>query len=283
MTTGPDVYGVIGHPVAHSWSPFIHGLFARQTGEHMVYRLHDVAPAEFRSWVVRFFDTGGRGLNVTIPHKAAAADFASELTPRATRAGAVNTLALGDDRHLLGDNTDGAGLVQDLEVNLGLPLAGRSVLLLGAGGAARGVLGPIVDRKPASIVVANRSAARARSLAHAVSDVGGVLGCGFGEISPVPVDLVINATAASLHGEVPAVSPAILGRGTVCYDMAYSHTDTPFVQWANVNGCGRAVQGWGMLVEQAAESFLLWRGLRPDTRPVLEALRAHPAGMPAGR
>ncbi|HEX7418144.1 MAG TPA: shikimate dehydrogenase [Steroidobacteraceae bacterium] len=273
MNDQPDLYGVIGHPVSHSWSPFIHGLFAKETGQKLSYRLYDVSPEEFRTGIGQFFEGGGRGLNVTVPHKRAAAEISNELTPRAERAGAVNTLMLQEGHSLLGDNTDGAGLVRDLRDNLGLNIAHQRVVILGAGGAARGVLGPLLALDPAEIVVTNRTAERARALAREFVDLGPVRGCGFDELEAQPVDLVINATAASLHGELPSIDPRIVGGPeTVCYDMAYGKGDTPFVQWARENGCQRTIKGWGMLVEQAAESFWLWRGVRPSTPGVLAAL-----------
>jgi shikimate dehydrogenase len=269
----PDQYGVVGHPVAHSWSPFIHGMFARQTGESLVYRLHDVLPENFRSYVLEFFSRGGRGLNVTVPHKVAAAELANELTPRAERAAAVNTLAVQRDNRILGDNTDGAGLVHDLRDNLGATLAGARVLIVGAGGATRGVVAPLLVLQPAELVIANRTAERARSFAADFSELGPVRGCGFEDLDGPSYDVIINATSASLSGEVPAIPASLVRPNSLCYDMAYSKGDTPFSKWAREQGCTRAYQGWGMLVEQAAESFQLWRGVRPQTRPVLDALR----------
>jgi shikimate dehydrogenase len=272
MTTSPDRYGVIGHPVAHSWSPFIHGIFARQTGQDLVYRLHEVPPPKFRSHVLDFFARGGRGLNVTVPHKLMAAELANELTARAERAGAVNTLALRDENCIIGDNTDGAGLIQDLQTNLGVPIANRRVLIIGAGGATRGVLAPLLQQKPAELAIANRSAPRARALVEDFEDLGEVRSYGFEELPKDAYDLIINATSAGLSGDVPAISAAVIGAGTICYDMTYGKDGTPFVRWAQEHGCSRADQGWGMLVEQAAESFLIWRGVRPQTGPVLAAL-----------
>ncbi|MGQ0836318.1 MAG: shikimate dehydrogenase [Gammaproteobacteria bacterium] len=277
MSAEPDQYGVIGHPVTHSWSPFIHGLFARQTGQAITYRLFDVPPEQFRVRVLEFFGRGGRGLNVTVPHKLAAAELANELTERAERALAVNTLAMQEDNRLLGDNTDGAGLIRDLRENLGVTVADRRVLLIGAGGAARGVLAPLLELDPATLVIANRTPARARRLAAEFLDTGPVYGQGFGELTPPSFDLVINATSASLSGEVPDITAGVIGPETVCYDMAYGRAPTAFVRWATARGCAQAVQGWGMLVEQAAESFLLWRGLRPETRSVLQAIEDGPA------
>lgn len=272
MHTQPDQYGVIGHPVAHSWSPFIHGLFARQTGQAIAYRLFDVAPPDFRGRALEFFTHGGRGLNVTVPHKVAAAELANELTARAERAGAVNTLAIRAGNEILGDNTDGAGLVRDLRDNLGVAIADRRVLLIGAGGAARGVLGPLLELEPAEIVVGNRTPERARKLADDFEDIGRVSGRSFSDLPGEAFDLVINATSASLSGEVPQIDAGVIGSETVCYDMAYGRAQTAFVRWAIERGCARAVQGWGMLVEQAAESFELWRGVRPETKPILTAL-----------
>lgn len=282
MSAPPDQYGLVGHPVAHSWSPFIHGLFARQTGESLIYRLHDVGPEEFRSYALEFFSRGGRGLNVTVPHKVAAADLANQLTPRAERARAVNTLALQRDNRLLGDNTDGAGLVHDLRGNLSVDLSNRRVLIVGAGGATRGVVAPLLMLKPAELVIANRTAERAHAFAADFADLGPIRGCGFHDLehageSSDGYHVVINATSASLSGEVPAIPASAIRPQTLCYDMAYSRNETPFLKWAREHGCARTLQGWGMLVEQAAESFHLWRGVRPQTAPVLEALRERAA------
>jgi shikimate dehydrogenase len=270
----PDLYGVIGHPIAHSWSPFIHGLFARQTEQALVYKRFDVPPAKFRRHVAHFFLHGGRGLNVTLPHKVEALELANELTPRAERAGAVNTLMIQGENEIIGDNTDGEGLVRDLRDNCGLDIAGLRILILGAGGATRGILAPLLALEPGEIVIANRTAARASTLAREFAPLGNLIGCGFDSQSLENFDLVINATSASTEGETPPISQALLHEATVCYDLAYSKAKTPFVLWAEGNGCQRALQGWGMLVEQAAESFSLWRGIRPETAPVLQALIA---------
>jgi shikimate dehydrogenase len=267
-----DRYGVVGHPVGHSWSPFIHGLFARDTGQDLSYRLFDFTPEEFDPRVRDFFTLGGRGLNVTVPHKMAAAKIASQLTARAMHAGAVNTLAMQKDGTILGDNTDGVGLVRDLCDNLGLVVFRRQILIVGAGGATRGIIAPLLALEPTEIVVANRTVERAHEMSQAFAELGPVRGCGFGDLGD-PFDLLINATSASLHGEVPELPDEVLGAESVCYDMAYGKTDTPFMQWAHSRGCARAVQGWGMLVEQAAESFRVWRGTKPSTASVLAALK----------
>jgi shikimate dehydrogenase len=272
MSTAVDQYGVVGHPVGHSLSPFIHGMFARETGQDMAYRLYDVAPADFQDRVREFFAAGGRGLNITLPHKIAAVDLAQELTPRAAHAAAVNTLALHGDG-ILGDNTDGAGLVRDLCDNLGLVITQRRVLIIGAGGATRGILGPLLELAPALIVVANRTPERAAALAAAFTDLGTVRGTSFDELESAPFDLIVNATSASLSGDIPPIPATALGPATVCYDLAYGRGANAFLNWARSQGCARALQGWGMLVEQAAESFNLWRGVRPATAYVLAALK----------
>lgn len=272
-TTATDQYGVVGHPVAHSWSPFIHGLFARATGQAMSYRLYDFTPDEFHERVREFFRQGGRGLNITLPHKIAAVDVADDLTGRAAHAGAVNTFAVRDDGTILGDNTDGTGLVRDLCDNQGIVITHRRILIIGAGGASRGVLAPLLALSPSEIVIANRTAERAAALATAFEKLGTTRGVGFRYVSGGAFDVIINATSASLSGEIPAVPATAVGPDTVCYDMAYGKTDTPFVCWALKLGCTRALQGWGMLVEQAAESFRVWRGVRPSTAPVLAALK----------
>ncbi len=277
-----DQYAVVGHPVAHSLSPFIHSLFARQTGQAVSYRLMDTPPEQFIERVSEFFATGGRGVNITLPHKTRAMTLANELTERARLAGAVNTLAARRDGTLLGDNTDGAGLVQDLTVNLGIRMRERSILLIGAGGAARGVIAPLIALAPRRIVITNRTAERAVALAAVFAGLGAVEGCGFAELAGQAFDVIINATSASLTGELPAVPATAFAAGTFCYDMAYGRGDTAFVRWARELGCRRAVPGWGMLVEQAAESFRLWRGVRPLTAPVLAALSGRNAELSAG-
>ena len=273
MSPAVDQYGVFGHPVGHSFSPFIHGVFARATGQQMSYRAYDVAPEEFSGRVADFFSGGGRGLNITLPHKIAAVEVAQELTARAAHAAAVNTLALQDDNVVLGDNTDGAGLVRDLCNNLRIVIKQRRLLVLGAGGATRGVLAPILGLEPAIVVIANRTPERAEALAAAFADLGVTQGVGFAYVGDTPFDLIINATSASLSGDIPPIPAGAIGPETVCYDLAYGRSAMAFVRWAKQSGCRRAVQGLGMLVEQAAESFRLWRGVRPETAQVLAALK----------
>jgi shikimate dehydrogenase len=261
-----DRYAVFGHPIAHSKSPQIHAAFARQTGQDMTYEAILVPLDGFADSMAQFIAAGGRGANVTVPFKEEAFRLASRLNPRARRAGAVNTLVFEDG--VLGDNTDGAGLVADLTRNLHCTLAGRRILLLGAGGAARGVIEPLLDQSPAELVIANRTIDRAQELAELFDR--GVRACGFDALDE-PFDLVINATAASLAGELPPLSPRVFTPDTLAYDMMYGR-DTPFLAFARMHGAATA-DGLGMLVEQAAEAFWLWRGVRPDTASVIAALR----------
>jgi shikimate dehydrogenase len=271
-----DAYALFGYPVHHSWSPFIHGMFARQTGQDMAYRLIESPPERFRSDVLDFVSNGGHGINVTLPHKRAAADIVNELTPRAQRADAVNTIVRRNEQ-LVGDNTDGAGLLVDLTRNLKVKFRSPRILLLGAGGAARGAIEPLMSLAPEVLVIANRSTERAQALAREFAELGNLEGCTFADLAHRPFDLVVNATAASLRGEVPLIPIDVVDYRTTCYDMAYGVGDTPFVTWAKRLGARRAEQGWGMLVEQAAEAFELWRGVRPDTAPVLAVLRKRAA------
>jgi shikimate dehydrogenase len=276
MNPTADRYGVFGHPVSHSLSPFIHAMFARETGQDMSYRPFDVPPEELVARVRSFFSEGGSGLNITLPHKLAAVELATELTERAAHAAAVNTLALRDGK-VLGDNTDGIGLVRDLCDNLGVVITNRRVLVLGAGGATRGVLAPLLGLQPEELIIANRTADRAEALAAAFADLGDAHGVGFADVGDDAFDLVINATSASLSGEMPPLPPAAVGPQTVCYDLAYGKDATAFVKWAQSIGCAQALQGLGMLVEQAAESFHVWRGVRPPTASVRAALRERAA------
>ena len=270
-----DRYAVIGNPIAHSKSPQIHAAFARQTGQELSYEAL-LAPLDgFAQTVADFRAHGGRGLNVTVPFKLEAFALADRHTARAHAAGAVNTLAFGADG-ILGDNTDGAGLVRDLSANLNLELAGRRILLLGAGGATRGALLPLLDSRPASLTIANRTVAKADALAALFAARAGdtVLdACGFDALAGRRFDLVINATAASLADELPPLPPGLYAEGALAYDMMYARAPTRFMRAALADGAARVADGLGMLVEQAAESFTLWRGVRPDSAPVLAALR----------
>ncbi|AJW98062.1 shikimate dehydrogenase [Burkholderia gladioli] len=270
-------YVVFGNPVAHSKSPFIHARFAEQTGQAIDYTPR-LAPLDgFAAAVREFIAAGGRGANVTVPFKLEAHALADTLSPRAAAAGAVNTLRFEADGRIHGDNTDGVGLVRDIEQNLGVSLAGARILLLGAGGAARGVVLPMLDRGPLAISIVNRTASKAEELVgqftQAAHDAGCALaGGGAALVERHPYDVIVNATAGSLDAALPECDPAAFGAGTLAYDMMYGAQPTVFMRHAESLGA-RAADGLGMLVEQAAESFHLWRGVRPDGAPVLAALR----------
>lgn len=268
-----DRYAVIGHPVRHSLSPRIHAQFAELTGEDIVYELIEAPEDGFSERAGAFFDAGGRGLNVTVPFKSEARAWADRASGRADAAAVANTLTRLDDGRIEADNTDGTGLVRDLLANVGLRLSGARILLVGAGGAARGVLGPLLAERPASLFVANRTPERAHSLADAFSGDGPVHGGGFEELGGQPYDLVINASASSLGGELPPLAMSVVARGGTVYDMMYGEAAEPFLRWGREAGAESVHDGLGMLVEQAAESFRVWRGVMPPTGPVLSALR----------
>jgi len=263
-------YAVFGNPIAHSKSPLIHAEFARQTGQDLDY-VARLAPLDgFASAVAAFREGGGDGANVTVPFKEEAFRLASRLTPRAQDAGAVNTLKF-DGGEIVGDNTDGAGLVRDLTVNLQQTLAGKRILLMGAGGAARGVIGPLLAQHPATLVLANRTVEKAQQLADLFG--GRLTASSYEALAGQTFDIVVNATAASLKGELPPLPDALFNPGALAYDMMYGG-ETPFMAWARAHGAARIADGLGMLVEQAAEAFHVWRGVRPDTAPVIASLRS---------
>jgi shikimate dehydrogenase len=270
-----DHYCVFGHPVSHSKSPAIHAAFAEQTGQDIAYTAIEAPRDDFPGAWRAFVAEGGRGANVTVPFKEAAFRLCDILSGRARRAGAVNTLVLGGNRRsndfkVYGDTTDGIGLVRDLDRH-GVALAGARILVLGAGGAVRGVLEPLLAEGPATLRVANRTAAKAEALAADFRDLGEIAGGGFDSVEG-PYDLVINGTSASLAGDLPPLPDSLFAEGATAYDMMYGAEPTVFLRWAAERGA-QTVDGLGMLVEQAAESFFQWRARRPDTAPVLAALR----------
>jgi shikimate dehydrogenase len=275
MNTQPDQYAVMGNPIAHSQSPRIHTLFAIQTGQFMEYRAIRVQPNHFTEAVDTFRAEGGKGLNITVPFKQNAWIYADILSPRAERARAVNTLVFQESGSAFGENTDGIGLIRDLKKNHGFELKNKRILLLGAGGAAQGVLQPLLAEQPAKLVIANRTPSKAMEMALLFADLGRLSGCAFPELEGSSFDLIINATTASLQGEVPSLPKGLLAEGGWCYDLMYSAEPTAFVRWSHQQHAQRALDGLGMLVEQAAESFFLWRGIRPDTRPVIAKLQGH--------
>ena len=267
-----DRYGVMGYPVSHSRSPVIHRLFAMQTGQNLQYELLQVSPEKLEESIRQFQRTGGLGLNITIPHKSEVTRLVDNLSERAASAGAVNTLSFRDGQ-IFGDNTDGIGLLRDLAVNLEVSIEDAKILILGAGGATRGIVGPLLEMRPASIRIANRSLSKAEALAEHFSSIGPVSACRFDAVpTGERYDLIVNATSAGLQGETPPYPETAVSDSTFCYDLSYGLKPTPFSVWARDAGASQAVMGWGMLVEQAAESFNIWRGVRPDTASVLSRM-----------
>jgi shikimate dehydrogenase len=268
-----DHYAVFGKPISQSKSPLIHSLFATQTKQSLDYTRVEPAINGFDSAIAQFFADGGKGANITAPFKLAAFEFASNRSDRATISGAVNTLQKCEDGSIFGDNTDGPGLVQDL-LRLSIPLKNKRILVLGAGGAARGVLQPLMAQQPAILMVANRTASKAALLASLIPK-DNLTGCGFNELnSAAPLfDVIINSTSASLTGELPAVEPSVIAAAKYFYDMSYGDKPTVFMQHAANLGVKNVFDGLGMLVGQAAESFFIWRGVRPLVEPVIQALR----------
>lgn len=271
--TSTDRYAVFGNPIKHSKSPVIHAAFARQCGEQMRYRAVLVELDGFEQAASKFFAGGGSGLNITVPFKREAFDFADLLSDRARRAGAVNTLSLGQDGGIEGDNTDGIGLVRDMIANLGWVVQGLRVLIIGAGGAVRGVLEPLLREKPCELLIVNRTAGKAEQLAAEFADIAPVEGGGYALIGERQFDLVINGTSAGLSGEMPELPDSLLTQRSCCYDMVYGNEPTPFMRWAAHHAAWAVADGLGMLVEQAAQSFYVWRRVRPETGPVITQLR----------
>lgn len=268
----PARFAVMGNPVKHSKSPQIHAAFGAQTGISLEYTAIQVDPGGFQQAVDNFRANGGRGLNITVPYKVEAFHYADRCHSRASQAGAVNTLIFDADA-VIGDNTDGTGLVTDITRNLGIPIEDQSVLLVGAGGAARGVLATIQAAAPSRIVLANRTVDKARLLAEQFRAGVEVTGCGFDDLAGERFDIIINATSASLTGDVPPLPVEIVTPRTLVYDMMYSAEQTAFNAWASRLGARQTADGVGMLVEQAAEAFLLWHGVRPQTAAVINSLR----------
>lgn len=266
-----DRYAVMGNPIGHSKSPRIHRLFAEQTRQDLSYQAILVPVDGFTAAVEQFRKEAGKGLNITVPFKQQAWQLADQRSERAERAGAVNTLSIENGK-MIGDNTDGVGLVRDLTENHQVSLHNKAVLLLGAGGAARGVISPLLAQSPSAITIANRTVSKAVELATLFEDLGAIRGCGFPDLANQRFDIIINATAAGLDGKTPPLPAGVITASTTCYDMMYSNEPTAFVQYARQRGAEKIFDGLGMLVEQAAESFFIWRGVRPETSDIIHAL-----------
>jgi shikimate dehydrogenase len=267
-----DRYAVIGNPVGHSKSPLIHGSFAEQTGQHLEYTKLEAPVGGFAAKVDEFRQNGGLGLNITTPFKLDAFDYATELSERAKLAGAVNAMKFSGER-VVAENFDGVGLTNDIQRNLKFAMKGRRVLLLGAGGAARGAILPFLEQRPGELIIVNRTIGKAQGLVERFSSYGTLTAFGYEALSGLgPFDLVVNATSASLRGELPPVPAESFASGCLAYELAYGRGLTPFLRVARDAGAGPIADGVGMLVEQAAEAFEWWRGIRPATRPMIERL-----------
>jgi shikimate dehydrogenase len=277
VTTQPDrrdQYAVVGNPIAHSKSPVIHHAFAEQTNQALEYTAVELPIDNFEPKLRELQRLSYKGVNVTVPFKQQAWKVCDERSPRAEDAGAVNTLIFGDDGKISGDNTDGAGLTRDLVNNHSVLIKRRKILILGAGGAVRGVLAPLLVLGPTSVTIANRTVNKAQDLADTFHPIGDVKACGYDDLSNEKFDLIINGTSAGLNQEVPPIPHEVLDINSVCYDMMYNTSaPTAFVEWARTHGASRAIDGLGMLVEQAAESFYVWRGVHPETADVIRSLR----------
>ncbi|HRQ06335.1 MAG TPA: shikimate dehydrogenase [Nitrosomonas halophila] len=268
-----DTYAVIGNPIKHSQSPFIQHEFARQTGQVMRYEAILAALDSFAQTVKTFQQHGGKGMNITVPFKLEAYALATQLTDRAQAAQAVNTFKFGANGTILGDNTDGAGLVRDIEINLGIPIADKRILLMGAGGAAHGAILPLLQQHPALLAIANRTPAKALALQQQFAGHGNIAAGHYRDFAGTDFDILINATSASLQDKLPPLPAGLFKTTALAYDMLYSSKPTPFLIFAQAQGAQHLADGTGMLVEQAAESFFLWRGIRPETQTVIRQLR----------
>ena len=266
-------YAVFGDPIKHSKSPQIHSLFAKQIGITLNYQAIEVPAENFREYVKSFSSQGGNGLNITVPFKEEACSICTTLTQRAERSGSVNTIRFDEQLNILGDTTDGQGLINDLIINQGIKIDNKSVLILGAGGSVKAILEPLCAQKTSQIVIANRTVSRAEQLAEKYFEQGNIEACAYTELSNRSFDMIINGTSLSLMGELPPIPGTVIDKGACCYDLMYSDTDTIFMKWAAAQGAAKVVDGLGMLVEQAAEAFLIWHGVKPDTTSVIKTLR----------
>ncbi len=275
-----DRYAVIGNPIEHSKSPDIHLLFADQTGERLSYEKILTDKDNFSQVITKFFTNGGKGMNVTVPFKNDACEFVDELTEYAKHAGAVNTIYKNESGNFIGANTDGIGLLRDLKKILRLQLLNKKILVIGAGGATQGIVEPLLKENPSELIIANRTVSKAEAITEQFKSFGKISSCSLTEIPKHSFDLVVHATSAGLQGNKVELPAEIIGSNTCCYDLSYSDQDTPFMQWAKNHNAGKVVDGFGMLLEQAAEAFYLWRGKRPDTGMAYHYFRPDVAQKP---
>ncbi len=271
--TEPTRFAVIGNPIAHSKSPEIHLLFADQTGEVIQYKKILAEIGQFKTVVNKFFEAGGMGLNITVPFKTDAFEYVDEHTDYAKHAGAVNTIIRKENDSYLGANTDGIGLLRDIKKTLRLQLLNKRILIVGAGGAVQGIVEPLLVEKPAELIIANRTVSKAQTIADNFNSIGEIIACGLYEIPAKQYDLILHATSAALHNGELSLPTNIIGAHTCCYDLLYSDSDTPFMQLGKKANAAIVVDGFGMLLEQAAEAFYLWHGKRPDTTMAMNYFR----------
>ncbi len=267
-------YAVFGNPIKHSKSPQIHTLFARQTDIPLHYQAIEVPSDRFDENVRYFASLNGKGLNITVPFKEEAYALCDSLTPRAKTSGSVNTIWFDEHEKIYGDTTDGKGLINDLTINHAVDLKNKSILILGAGGSVKAILEPICEQNPKNIIIANRTVSRAEELANIFTNFKNIEACSFDDLSSSSFDIIINGTSLSLAGELPPISSTVITSDTCCYDLMYSDTETIFMSWCSDQGASKVIDGLGMLVEQAAESFLIWHGVKPETAPVIKSLRS---------
>ncbi|MDB2544606.1 shikimate dehydrogenase [Woeseiaceae bacterium] len=267
-----EQYGVLGDPISHSQSPAIHNLFASQLHQTINYKAFHVIQNELKKFITEYKKKGGKGLNVTLPHKTAVMEYIDEISPRAAKAGAVNTLIF-DENKIIGDNTDGIGLINDLENNFHQNIKNKNILIIGAGGASRGIINPLMEKEPSSLTIANRTASKANQLVSRFQQYLNIDACGIDALKPKqPYDIIINATSSAITSTSIDFPCFIIAKNTICYDLSYGSSPTQFMLWAMENGAECAIQGWGMLIEQAAESYLIWKKIRPDTSAILKQL-----------
>jgi shikimate dehydrogenase len=266
-------YAVLGNPIKHSKSPRIHSLFAKQTGIELHYQSIEVPTDKFDEYVDLFASQGGLGLNITVPFKEDAHLLCTSLTQRAELCGSVNTIRFDEQLNSFGDTTDGRGFINDLRINHQINIKDKAVLILGAGGSVKAILEPLCDLQPAQIIIANRTVSRAEELADKFSKLENITACSYSDLATQSFDLIVNGTSLSLMGELPAISETVINKNTCCYDLMYSDSATVFMQWAAELGAAKVMDGLGMLVEQAAESFLIWHGVKPETVSVIDRLR----------